>query len=126
MRTISTGLSCFLLLASARALAVTTVPAGGSQGQPPAVRAPTAPAAPLGGTITSVDAAGGSIVISGQKFLISQPLVAILDKRAKNDGLLNLGTLRAGMEVRYRVDRSGGQARVVELWVLRDGAKDKR
>lgn len=126
MNTLSTGLTCFLLLAGAPALAVTTVPAGGTQGQQRAERAPTAPAAPLGGAITSVDAAGGSIVISGQKFLISQPLVAIIDKRPKNDGLLNLATLRAGMEVRYRVDRSGGQPRVVELWVLRDGARDKR
>lgn len=108
------------LLASAQVLAVTTTSPGGP-GQR-VEQAPTVSSAPLAGTITSVDARGGSIVISGQKFLISQALVAILDKRPRGDGLMNVAGLRPGMSVRYRVDRSGNEPRVVELWLLRDAA----
>lgn len=68
------------------------------------------------GFIQAFDAAGQSIVINSAKFAIGPPVLALLDKRPKTDGLLAFTDLKIGMFVRYRVENQ----RVVELWVMRN------
>ncbi len=84
---------------------------------------PNKPDAPLHGEITSVDPTAGVIVIGRQKFTIGPPLLALLDQRPQATGLLTLGTLQPGMQVRYRTAPDGQTTRVVELWVVHDAPK---
>jgi hypothetical protein len=68
------------------------------------------------GVVQAFDAAGQTIVINAARYKIGPPLLALLDKRPKSNGLLKFTDLKVGMVVRYRVENE----RVVELWVMRD------
>jgi hypothetical protein len=110
---------CALLGVASMSLAFTQVPgsAAGSVSE-----APTTPAAPLQGAIGAVDLKAGKITIGGQTFAVDALHLAVLDRRAKRDGLVSLATLRPGMAIRYRLDRQSDPARVVEIWLLRNAA----
>ena len=87
-------------------------------------RAPTQPNAPRSGTIARIDAKAGKILVADKEMLIGPPYLAILDKRPNATGLLNVSALRAGMQIRYRVQAAEAPnlPRLVELWVLHDAA----
>lgn len=97
-----------------------TVPPGPGNTSSSASVAPTKLSAPLLGMIVSINVKAGDIVINGQHFLVSTPLLALIDKRPGADGLLSLNTLQPGMSVSYRTEKEGDATRVVEMWVLRN------
>lgn len=72
------------------------------------------------GFVQALDVAAHSIVINSSRYVIGAPLLALVDKRPKSDGLLTLAGVKVGMFVRYRIEKTAGGDRVMELWVLRD------
>lgn len=114
----SIAFALIAFVAGQTAMAATRVGAGASTST-----TPNKPDAPLHGEITSVDPSAGVIVIGRQKFTIGPPLLALIDQRPQATGLLTLGTLQAGMQVRYRTAPDGQTTRVVELWVVHDAPR---
>ena len=114
------------LAASASAIEMARPTHGGIPvAAPKGAAAPARPDAPNQGSITRLDLKGGLISIAGHDMAISQPLVAILDRRANATGTNKLADLRVGMQVRYREQGSlGGLPRLVELWLLSDTPKE--
>jgi hypothetical protein len=117
-RALRAGLALTALVAALPAGAITpTATSPGSARAAPRSASAVAPSAVTrDGFVQAFDAAGQSIVINGAKFTIGPPLLALLDKRPKSDGLLKFADLKIGMYVRYRVENQ----RVTELWVMRD------
>ena len=72
------------------------------------------------GVVQALDVGAQTIVINGARYLIGSPQLALVDKRPKSDGRLTLAGVKAGMYVRYRVEKTAAGDRVVELWVMRD------
>ena len=116
-RALRTALSLAALVAALPAFAVTpTANSGGSVNAAPRHSAAAESAVTRDGVVQAFDAAGQTIEINGAHFKIGPPLLALLDKRPKSNGLLKFTDLKVGMVVRYRVEND----RVVELWVMRD------
>jgi hypothetical protein len=110
-----------LLLAGGPAAAVTIRGDGGARAvQRPGAAAAARSSANREGLVQSLNVAAQSIVINGSRYVIGTPQLALLDKRPKADGLLTLAGVKAGMFVRYRLEKTSAGDRVVELWVLRD------
>jgi hypothetical protein len=116
LASIALALTTFVATQTAMAATKVGVPA------PPASRASQSDA-PFHGEIVRVDATAGVIVIGRQTFTVSAPMLAVLVKRPRPTGLLDLATLEPGMQVRYRTVMDGQTTRVVELWVMHDAPK---
>jgi hypothetical protein len=105
-------------LATARSLEPT------SSGKPTVAVAPTGLNAPDSGVLSGISVPKKAINIGGRVFRIAEPMIALVDRRAHRNGLLELTDLKPGMRVRYRSVRDvDGVDRVVELWVESDGAR---
>ncbi len=88
--------------------------------QPAGSAAAAAAAVNREGFVQALDVAAQTIVINSTRYVIGAPQLALQDKRPKSDGLLTLAGVKIGMLVRYRVAKTDGGDRVVELWIIRD------
>jgi hypothetical protein len=115
------SVAALLLLAARPAAAVMREGAAGTAGRgtQPAAAGTTA-AVNREGFVQALDVAAQTIVINSTRYLIGAPQLALVDKRPKADGLLTLAGVKIGMYVRYRVEKTAGGDRVMEMWVLRD------
>jgi len=116
-RALRVALSVATLVAALPAFAITPTANGvGSVTNAPRQGAAAASAVSRDGVVQAFDAAGQTIEINAAHYKIGPPVLALLDKRPKSNGLLKFTDLKVGMVVRYRVENE----RVVELWVMRD------